>query len=384
MVRSTLKQASKLLALLLMLLSVPAYAGIGSITEFKGAGQIKRAARAMPAAKGAGIEKNDTVSTNSQGKFKITFVDATTVSITENSKLVIDDFVFDGGKSNKGKLGLKVALGTVRYASGAIAHNNPGAVNIHSPTATIGVRGTDFIMSVDEIGRTMVVLLPNCYDEKDPDKLIADCPTGEIEVATATGKVTLNKPFQATVVDSANISPTPPKTVSLNSRQLNNSLQIATPPTSDGTSLEQSAKKEFKKTNAAGNAADKNAEPDLNTTDNVEMVAAAIANPPTQPELQAVYVEYNPGQKLKQTVYTDVDPLLSKKLIQIGWTYTTISDSKLQESIIILPKNTKVEITTEQDGIVGGFNFSDHHWPTPGTGRPDGTITIIQRGAPPK
>ncbi len=67
MVFSTSRPVTKLLGILLLAMASPAIASIGSITDFKGAGQIKRGAKASPASKGAGIEKMDTVSTNSQG-----------------------------------------------------------------------------------------------------------------------------------------------------------------------------------------------------------------------------------------------------------------------------------------------------------------------------
>ncbi len=67
MVFITSRLATKLLSILLLAIATPAIAGIGSITDFKGAGQIKRGPKATPASRGAGIEKMDTVSTNSQG-----------------------------------------------------------------------------------------------------------------------------------------------------------------------------------------------------------------------------------------------------------------------------------------------------------------------------
>ena len=237
---------SRLAINLLLLLSTPAMASIGSITESRGAGQIKRSAIVRPATKGSGIEKMDTVSTNSQGKFKITFVDNTTVNITENSRLVIDDFVYDSKNSSKGRLGLKVALGTVRYASGAVAHGNPGGVNIRTPTATIGVRGTDFLMSVDETGKTTVILLPSCYDDKDPTKITDQCPVGSIEVLTAAGLVLLDKPFQATMVENSYTPPAPPVKVNMTLKQANNTLQISAPTTTSGENLTKISKNALK------------------------------------------------------------------------------------------------------------------------------------------
>ena len=379
MVLGTLRQVINVLALSLVLLSTPAIASIGSITDFKGGGAIKRAAASKPAAKGAPIEKMDTVSTNSQGKFKITFIDSTTVSITENSKLVIDDFVFDNTAKNKGKLGLKVALGTVRYASGGVAHGNPGGVNIRTPTATIGVRGTDFIMSVDEAGRSMVVLLPNCFDDKDITKINFDCPTGEIEIVTAAGTVTLNQPFTASVVENNAQPPSPPAKVDLTLKQLDNSLQIAAPPSDTGDSLISRSRRDNKKaTNPSAAAAADNADPDVGLKENVEQVASVIIRQATQEELVVVYREFNEGTEPKETVYTKVSPAFKKQL-QVGWYVSSLSDAKLQSADIYLPKDTRAQVILVQDGVVDSFNFADHKWPTSGTGMPNGNITVIQR-----
>jgi FecR protein len=168
----------------------------------------------------------------SQGKVGITFADDTKVQVNENSKLVIDDFVYDP-KAKAGKLALNMASGTVRYASGAIAHNNPSKVAINTPTATIAVRGTDFTATVDELGASTIILLPSCADKiKSIDALDhndKNCVTGIIDVLTDAGMVTLDKPFQATRVESRSTTPTKPVTLNL-SLDAMNGLLILTPP----------------------------------------------------------------------------------------------------------------------------------------------------------
>ena len=57
-----------------------------------------------------------------RGRMQIDFIDETRVDITEHSRLLIDEFVYDPG-AGKASLGLKASLGTVRYASGQIAKN---------------------------------------------------------------------------------------------------------------------------------------------------------------------------------------------------------------------------------------------------------------------
>lgn len=393
MVRITLKLAINLL----LLFSVPAFANIGSITDFKGAGQIKRSAKTMPAAKGSGIVKNDTVSTNSQGRFRITFNDATTVNITENSRLVIDDFVYDGGGKAKGKLGLRVALGTVRYASGKVAKNNPGGVNIRTPTATIGVRGTDFVMTVDEIGRTMVVLLPNCFDDKDPVKNIDKCPVGAIDVATASGSVSMDKPFQATVVENASVPPSTPAIVKLDIARLDNNLQVGTVQTASGFSIIQSARQEAKEaSNPAAAAADSNATPDVGSSDSVEQASQQVTEEQSsvmieQPNPDTAVVEESIKNTVIQTTPSTeptqeqkemkVTPIV-EKVTTIGWKYASVSDKKTQEANVILPRDSKVELIVIQDNVVDRYNFNGQSYPTPGLLKPEGIILIKQTSMP--
>lgn len=167
---------------------------------------------------------NDVVTT-ANSKTGITFRDDTKVQITEQSKLVIDTFVYDGDKKT-GKLGIKMALGTIKYASGQIAKNDPTQVMVETPTATIGVRGTDFSGTVDETGKSTIILLPSCpVGWKD---ITRDCVTGNISVTTMMGTIWLTKPFEAVVVNTVIAQPKS-NILNLSLDQINNML-IVTPP----------------------------------------------------------------------------------------------------------------------------------------------------------
>jgi hypothetical protein len=210
-----------------MLLYSVGYAAIGTITEQVNAPpSIVRKSATLAAGKGSGVEADDNVRTTA-GKVGITFTDNTKVQINENSKLVIDSFVFDPNNKKGGKLAMNVAMGTVRYASGAVAHNNPDSVKLTTPTATIAVRGTDFTMTVDELGRSTVILLPSC--PKGWQDVERDCKTGSIEVITDEGRVIMDKPFQATKVDSRESKPFKPTILNLSEDMINN-LLILSPP----------------------------------------------------------------------------------------------------------------------------------------------------------
>ena len=216
-------------ALFVLLLSISQniIAAIGTITEQTAAvPTIQRSKATLSGTKGTGVEMSDAIKTTS-GKVGIKFEDETKVVVNENSRLVIDEFVYDPKNKSSGKLALNMASGTVRYASGAIAHNNPSKVSINTPTATIAVRGTDFSATVDELGRSTIVLLPSCpVNYRSVDR---DCKVGIIDVITDAGTVTLDQAFQATRVDSRSQIPPKPVTLTLTEDAISNILILSPP-----------------------------------------------------------------------------------------------------------------------------------------------------------
>lgn len=236
------------IAIIALLSMTQSYAGIGSITEQLNAPpSIQRKSQVLPGAKGTGVEMNDAIKT-AQGKVGITFEDNTKVQVNENSKLVIDDFVYDP-KKGTGKVALNMALGTVRYASGQIAKNNPQSVAVNTPSATVSVRGTDFTATVDELGRSTFILLPSCPSDRNT-RTVQDiesvCKVGEIIVESDAGHVILNQPFQATRVDSRSAPPSPPTILKLSEGAINNMLIVAPPKEMNQQDQKTSVKLEMK------------------------------------------------------------------------------------------------------------------------------------------
>jgi hypothetical protein len=203
--------------LFFIIASSPAFANIGEITQFKGKGNaaIERGNDSIDAESGVGIKMLDTAVT-ANSSMRIDFIDDTRVDITKHSRLIIDDFVYDPN-TGTGSLGLKASLGTVRYASGQIAKNSRQRVRIRTPSATIGVRGTDFVMVIDESGGSMITLLPSC-------DTAGMCYTGEITVETDAGFVILNQAFQATIASNGMSPPTKPLLLDLDESMINTLL----------------------------------------------------------------------------------------------------------------------------------------------------------------
>jgi hypothetical protein len=156
-----------------------------------------------------------------KGKVAIKFIDDTRVDVTQHSKLIIDEFVYDPN-TKTGSLSFKSALGTIRYASGQIAKTSPTNVQIKTPTATIGVRGTDFTMTVDEIGSSTIILLPSC----DTNGM---CFVGEISVESDAGMVIMNQAFQATVVETISSRPLKPVVLDLEESFISNLMILSKP-----------------------------------------------------------------------------------------------------------------------------------------------------------
>jgi hypothetical protein len=230
-----LSLATVLITILLLISPATSNAGIGKVTEQTGPTEIIRGKKSISASLNTGVEMNDTVST-AKAKAELTFEDKTTVKLTEHSKMIIDDFVYDP-KKGSGKLALNMALGTARYASGQIAKNNPQQVAIKTPTASIAVRGTDFSMTVDELGRSLIMLLPSC----DPR---GGCVTGVIEVSNLAGVVILDVPYQATLVNSQNSAPSTPAVIKIDQANINNMLIISKPQEIQDDTRAGTAKKE--------------------------------------------------------------------------------------------------------------------------------------------
>ena len=233
---STFLRQTKWIILVLFCATSLTWGSIGNVDKLKGNGVVDRedGDTDIRLEKELDIFSNDTIKTG-KGKVGILFIDDTRVDVTEHSRLLIDDFVFDPNTAT-GTLSLKASLGTIRYASGQIAKNSAQNINIETPTASIGVRGTDFSMTIDELGSSTIILLPSC-------DVNGNCFVGEISVESDAGQVILNQAFQATVVDVPERSPMTPVLLNLDESLINNLLIIARPPQIEDEEYQQNRKK---------------------------------------------------------------------------------------------------------------------------------------------
>ena len=203
---------------------------IGDIVESTGVGKIVRQQEDIVVT-GAylPIELNDVAET-AMGSMLIKFLDNAELSLKEHSEVLIDEIYYDPDP-NLSKMSMKFTMGTARFASGSLGLVNKANIDIQTPTATIGIRGTDFTTTIDELGRSLIVLLPDANGS----------PSGEISVTNLGGTVLLTESYQATMVSTLDSTPTTPVTINGLTPSMIDNMFIVNPPTEVKQAIEDAA-----------------------------------------------------------------------------------------------------------------------------------------------
>ena len=203
---------------------------IGDVTEFTGIGTLVRENSDTEISTGSEVLLYDEARTGN-GRMLIEFLDEEELSLTEHSIVYIDEAYYDPDPSLS-KMSIRMARGTARFASGTGARINKANINVETPTAQITIRGTDFTTTIDELGRTLVVLLP------DEDGVT---PSGEIDVENEGGKVTLTQAFEATMVSSIETPPTQSVVINNITTSMIDNMFIVNPPEEVKIAMEEEA-----------------------------------------------------------------------------------------------------------------------------------------------
>ena len=191
---------------------------IGDIVESTGLSSLVRDNNRIETSVGNNVQLYDTAET-ANGRMLIEFLDEAELALTEHTKILIDEVIFDPDPS-KSKMTMRFVTGTARFASGKLAIMNKNNIDIQTPTATIGIRGTDFTTTVDEIGRSLVILLPDQFGNA----------SGEITVTNNGGTITLNEAYQATLVSTLDTPPSNQITINNITPSMIDNMFIVNPP----------------------------------------------------------------------------------------------------------------------------------------------------------
>ena len=126
-----------------------AAADIGLIKVANGSVQIQRGEQKLPATVGTGLQTADVLVTGSDGSAGVTFTDNSLVSVGPNSVFAIDKYRFDT-TTHAGEFEGSLRKGRLAAISGKMVKQSPDSMKIRTPSAIMGVRGTEFVVQVDE------------------------------------------------------------------------------------------------------------------------------------------------------------------------------------------------------------------------------------------
>jgi hypothetical protein len=189
---------------------------IGDIIESTGLGSLTRDNSIIESAINVKVNLYDKAETTN-GRMLIEFLDKAELALTEHTRVIIDEVIYDPNP-DKSKMAMKMVFGTARFASGLGVNKNN--IDIQTPTAQIAIRGTDFTTTIDELGRSLIILLPDEFGN----------PSGTIIVSNQAGEVTLDEAYAATMVSSIDSSPTQAVTINGITPALIDNMFIVNPP----------------------------------------------------------------------------------------------------------------------------------------------------------
>lgn len=144
----TLTKAVALAAFALTAGQVLAEDPVGYVKTVTGNVNITTAGAKSQASVGSSVFQGSQIQTAKGASLGVTFIDNTVMSFGPDTQLTVDEYVFNPNQGQV-KFASKLSKGTLNYVSGAIAKINPEAVAVRTPTGTIGVRGTNFVVKVE-------------------------------------------------------------------------------------------------------------------------------------------------------------------------------------------------------------------------------------------
>ena len=180
------------LVLLLILTAAPAPAQeAGMVNRVQGLAEAIRQGRATVLAPGSPVRVGDELSTGPEARLAVRFTDGTLLTLGADTRITVDEYVY----SPDGSLLLDMAGGAFRIISGEIARLNPEKFTVHTPLASIGIRGTDFWGGFLETEKLDVLLITGAA----------------VTVTNPCGTVTLDQPGVGITVGTADRMPMLPK-----------------------------------------------------------------------------------------------------------------------------------------------------------------------------
>ena len=186
-----MKQIIVLLSLVLF-----SYGSIGQIVAYKGSAYVKRGYKKISIRVGTKLEKKDIVVTRNKTKLQIEFKDNTIITVGKNSKLKIDNYIFDDKHKEKSSFGISFIKGIFKSITGKIGKLNPEKFKLKTKTASIGIRGTRLIVNAKDKSTFVActngnIVVASLHDKKQ----IVNVDAGEFTTIQWNKAPTLPKEF---------------------------------------------------------------------------------------------------------------------------------------------------------------------------------------------
>jgi hypothetical protein len=169
----------------------------GQVERQKGSASRSAAGDTSDLTQGGRVFVGDEISTGPGARLEIRFDDQSMLTLGENARITIDQFVYaPSGDSNQA---LNIVSGVFRFATGQIGKLTPSNVAFTTPVAVVGIRGTIFL------GGKLTVGMPPGQPHYG-----FQISEGAIEVTSPAGSVVLDEPGEGTFLPLTRIAaPTP-------------------------------------------------------------------------------------------------------------------------------------------------------------------------------
>ena len=180
--------------LLIILFFVGSWASVGKIAALVGTVEVERGGQTLKANVGFGLDENDIIHTAPKSRAQLYMSDRTIVTVGQESEFKIETYFFDGDPQNSANnASFSLVKGAFKTITGKIGKIAPDAFKVKTRTATIGIRGTQFM------------------GESNPHRDTVACTDGSISVTVpGRGEFVLVDAGQITFIESG-ASPTPPR-----------------------------------------------------------------------------------------------------------------------------------------------------------------------------
>jgi hypothetical protein len=172
---------------LALLLACDALAAVGTVQFTNGDVRIRDAAGSVRAArKGDAIDEGDTILTGSLASVQLKMSDGGILAIRPDSELTLDVYRFSGKEDGTQNALMSLLKGGFRTITGIIGRTNRNNYKVNTPTANIGIRGTDhepFVILAALAGAPQPPAPPGTYDKVNVGEAYISSPLGTINVS---------------------------------------------------------------------------------------------------------------------------------------------------------------------------------------------------------